>query len=255
MTGVEQVVEALRLPHSSLVGTRISKQLIATKGTNSAGDRRIVSEVLDAVTWVAQLKPQNVGIPVPAGSDPIAAEVGVVTLASRAEGRRMERAVEILHTAIPYPVLMVIAENDSTWLSAASKRHSRSEAGAVVLDDTPATSCVPKNGAAMDEALELLDMSNRSFKDLQTLYDHWTAIVVGLRSAPLVGSFGVAESGKSPWDRWAQVQECESMQLEIEALSTRAKNATQMAERAELNGQISKQRIALQHAIEELRGA
>ncbi|HET6878751.1 MAG TPA: DUF4391 domain-containing protein [Pirellulales bacterium] len=62
-------------------------------------------------------------------------EIAVLSLVLH-EAAKATRLVELVHRAIPYPVLLISARTDTVALSVAHKRRAQNEADKVVLDDT-----------------------------------------------------------------------------------------------------------------------
>ncbi len=116
---------ALGLPVSARADRRIPKeQLLAQM---PPADRRTVADGIEALAWLAALKPQTVGIAAaPDGSAPELLVIGV-DLRPNAQA---ERIVERIHKAMPYPLLVIEAGPSGQRASVGRKRPAaRGEAG------------------------------------------------------------------------------------------------------------------------------
>ena len=57
------VLEALGLPAAALVQQRVPKKLLLDNVAITAGDKRVITEGIDEIHWLASLKPSTVGVP------------------------------------------------------------------------------------------------------------------------------------------------------------------------------------------------
>ena len=57
------VITALAIPSEALVERRVPKRLLLEQGAPTVADKRRIQEGIEEMTWVAALKPTNVGVP------------------------------------------------------------------------------------------------------------------------------------------------------------------------------------------------
>lgn len=231
-----RVVDAMALPARAIVNRRIPKVLIVQNGTQTATDRRLVTDGIERAEWVAVLKPSTVGIQAP-GSEPDGVqEVAVVTVECR-PGAKLPRLLEIVHRSIPYPVVLVAAVDDRVSVSTAEKRASRSVSDQVVLQDGVAEASV---GPHLDEDVQAaffgaLSVESCYHSDLQALYWYWTDVVIGLRAHAVTGRFHVPDTHERGIQRREALRSYERLAAEITTVSRQASKETQMARLVELN--------------------
>src|SRR5690606_11051058 len=127
------VVAALDLPAVARVDQRVPKKLLIEHGAPTTADKRRINEGVDEVRWLAALKPATVGVPSFRDSAREYLEIAVLSVTFRPVSRP-GRLVELIHRAVPYPLILVAAVGDGLELSLAHKRWSQGEAGATVLD-------------------------------------------------------------------------------------------------------------------------
>jgi len=127
------VVNALALPPGARVDARVPKKLLVEQGAPTAADKRAIQDGIDELQWLAACKPSTIGVP--NFSDEIREylEIAVVACVFRA-GAKAARLVELIHRAIPYPVLLITLDEAGLTVSAAHKRQAQNEAGRVVID-------------------------------------------------------------------------------------------------------------------------
>ena len=138
---------ALTLPPATAVQQRIPKKMLTEHAAATAADRKLVQERIDTVTWHASLKPGNVGVAAYEDALRCYLEIAVLTLQLRpaAEQRQalhsspgsIRRLAELIHRAIPYPVVLLIEAGHELIVSMAHIRWAQRETGKTVLDGEP----------------------------------------------------------------------------------------------------------------------
>lgn len=232
----ERLVSALELPPAALVGQRVPKKLLLEHhGAPTAADRRLVTEGIDAIHWLAALKPGNCGVPEFRDGTREYLEIAVLRLNLR-PGTREARLAELVHRAVPYPVVLVVEGASAVSLSLAHKRAALKEADRVVLDGDPVSAEVPGAdtgpGAAFLQALAL-DRQPRA--SLLALYQGWMDAVIALQAAALTGRFQVLDSAERREQRRESLRAATALQVRIATLRRDAKKTSQLARQVELN--------------------
>src|SRR3990167_325030 len=127
-------INALAIPYEALVDQRVPKKLLLEQGAPTAADKRQIQDGIEEMTWVAALKPTNIGVPAFPDSVREYLEIPVLAVELRPTAKP-PRLIELIHRAIPYPLVLVTAHRDAVNLSLAHKRWSQGEAGKVVIED------------------------------------------------------------------------------------------------------------------------
>ena len=129
-------IPALRLPESCRVDQRIPKKLLLENGAFTAADKRLITEAIEEIQWVAALKPNTIGVPDYRDTLREYLEIAVlaVTVRGVVKPASHSRLAELVHRAVPYPVLLLLIKGQSLTLSLAHKRWAQNEADKVVLD-------------------------------------------------------------------------------------------------------------------------
>lgn len=130
---IGQLIEALDLPASCRVDQRIPKKLLVENGAPTAADKRNITEGIEEIQWVASLKPTSIGVPEYRDETREYLEIAVLHIALRQDAKAA-RIAELTHRAVPYPILLLLTEQDQLTLSMAHIRWAQNEAGKVVLD-------------------------------------------------------------------------------------------------------------------------
>ena len=236
-------VAALALPHGALVDRRVPKTLLIENGAPTAADRRRIREGIEEVRWLAALKPTTVGVAACRDGAREYLEIAVLTLTLRAAARA-GWLTELVHRAVPYPVLLVAWQGDAPALSLAHKRWSRSEKGKTVVDGEIVSArlgddCADGPTTAFCDALAI-DRQPRA--TLHALYQGWTDTVQALRAAGVTGRFKLPASVTEAADRAAALEEYARLESRIAELCAAARKERQIARQADMNLEIERLR-------------
>ena len=122
------VVDALGLPKAARVELRVPKKLLVEQGAPTSADKRAIQDGIDELQWLAACKPTTIGVPSFADDQREYLEIAVVGCAFRPEAKS-GRLIELIHRAIPYPVVLITSDGQGIMLSVAHKRRAQNEAG------------------------------------------------------------------------------------------------------------------------------
>ena len=230
------LIAALALPDGALVDRRVPKTLLIENGAPTAADKRRIRDGIAEIRWLASLKPTTVGVAEYRDAVREVLEIAVLQLTLRS-GARAARLVELVHRAIPYPVLLVARQRDTTELSLAQKRWSQGETGKTVLDGDIVTAaldhaCADRITAAFCNSLGI---TRRPLASLHALYQAWMDAVQALRAARVTGVFSIPASATEAADRASALQAYGRLESRIGELSAAGSKEKQMARLAEIN--------------------
>ena len=238
-----ELIAALALPDSALVDRRVPKTLLIENGAPTAADKRRIREGVEEIRWLAALKPTTVGVAEYRDSDREYLEIAVLKLTLRT-GARAERLTELVHRAVPYPVLLIVWQGDAPELSLAHKRWSQGEAAKTVLDgDVVTTQLGDVSADELTTAFgDALAMSRQPRTTLHALYQGWIDTVQALLAAKVTGDFLVPTSAIKAADRASALEEYGRLESRIAELSTAASKETQIARQADMNLKLNRLR-------------
>ena len=236
----DPIIAVLALPNDALVDLRVPKKLMLEQGAPTPADKRAIQDGIEELTWVAALKPTNIGVPTFRDVVREYLEIEVLALNLRPDAK-VSRLVELVHRAIPYPVLLIArggAENAETIsISVAHKRWSQGETGQIVIEDVrSAASFRPDAPTAVEAAfLGSLALAGLPRGDLFATYQGWFDRIAALEAARITGTFavpGATEQGAALKDGLAEYTRIER---ELVGLRAWAKKEKQVGRRVELN--------------------
>jgi hypothetical protein len=240
------VLDALALPSDAKVEQRIPKKLLVEQGAPTAADKRQIQDGIDELQWVAALKPTNIGVPVYRDAEREYLEVAVLTAVFR-QNAKVARLTELIHRAIPYPVLLVSSFLDADKrcinVSAAHKRFAQNEAGKFVIDEILTTSPIAQDvvtTATAQAFLGSLALSRLPTRDLFAFYQGWMDGIVGLAASSITGRFSLPESPEQTRQMRESIARNSRIIDELSALRTQAVKEKQMNRLVELNMKIKR---------------
>ncbi len=234
--------EALGLPSDALIDRRIPKTLLIENGAFAAGDRRRIREEIEELRWFAALKPATVGVTGYRDAEREYLEIAVLKLDLRAA--RGERLVELIHRAVPYPVLLIARREGVRELSLAHKRRSLGEAGRTVIDGeiVVARVCDDCPSELLVDFRAALALARQPRGTLLDLYRGWIDTVQAFRAAAITGRFRLPHTTAAAANREAALREYRWLDNRIAGIQTAASKETQMSRRAEMNVELARLR-------------
>lgn len=230
------LLDALDLPASAMVDKRVPKSMLHEHGAPTAADKRQINEGIEQLVWVAALKPTTIGVAEYRDELREVLEIAVLQLTLRAAAK-VGRLIELVHRAVPYPVLLVADQGSNASLSLAQKRWSQVEAGKTVLEgDVVTVEWDAEQDAERSPAFRnALGLGQQPRTTLEALYQGWIDTLLALQAARVTGAFAVPTNLEQSGLRRKALQECSRLAREISRLRTTAAKEKQMARRVDLN--------------------
>lgn len=244
------VIAAINLPPESRVDQRVPKKLLVENGAPTAADRRQINEGIEELHWLAVLKPTTIGVPEYRDDVREYLEIAVLSLTLRPDAKT-GRLVELIHRAIPYPLLLVAEQSDHLTLSLAHKRWSQGEAGKMVLDDA-VTLCDLVQHAAASVFLDSLSLAVQPRSHLLDLYQGWINCLEAFQAARITGRFAPSTSSEEAVARRVAIMQYDRLVSQIGALRAQAERESQINRRVELNLEIKRLKAELANVRTQL---
>jgi hypothetical protein len=267
---VPDLIEALALPVSCRVDQRVPKKMLIENGAPTAADKRLLTDAIEEIQWIAALKPNTVGVPDYRDEEREYLEVAVISIATRggqaavdaeraaptastaAKPVNTTRLAELVHRAVPYPLLLLLATPQGLFLSMAHKRWAQNEAGKVVLDGEIATIATAGDLSPMHPFMQSLALARQPQATLMTLYQGWLDCLSALQAARYTGTFKTVDDPAQAAVRRAALRECQRLEQEATRLRTQAAKEKQMAKQVDLNLSLKRVQAELTAAREQL---
>jgi cell division septum initiation protein DivIVA len=270
----DDVIKALALPERARVNQRVPKKMLAEHGAPTAADRRLLTDGIEELQWIAALKPSTVAIPEHRVDGREYLEVAVLSVKVRVtHGRASQslRLAELVHRAVPYPVLLIQAltlsaaatPKDSTpkpstqlALSLAHKRAAQNEPGKVVLDgELVRSELIGTDSTAasvVNQLLGALALSCQPHQDLLALYQGWMECLIAAEAARLTGNFCLPNGPTAAAAQREALRTCQRLEQEAARLRSQAAKERQIAKQVDLNLELQRLDACLRMARAQL---
>ena len=232
----DSLIEALDLPASSRVDQRVPKKLLLDNGAPTAADKRLINDGIEALIWMAALKPTTIGVPEYRDDVREYLEISVLRLTLR-NAAKTTRLVELVHRAVPYPLLLLTEQSERGGLSAVHKRCSHGETGKTVLegDVVSVDWDAAHDGARWPTFRDALALGKQPRSTLHALYQGWIDTLLALQAARVTGAFAVADHAEHATSRRDALQEIVRLDAEVARLRATAAKEKQISRRVDLN--------------------
>lgn len=249
----DAILTALDLPAGTRVDQRVPKKLLLEHGAPTAADKRHINEGIEELLWLAALKPTNTGVPEYRDDAREYLEIAVLRLAVRGPCKAT-RLVELVHRAIPYPVLLLTEHGAQSGLSGAHKRWSLGEAGKTVVEGEIITVNwnTVRDGDRWAAFRDALALGRQPRATLYALYQGWLDTLVALHAARVTGTFAVAANGEQASARRDALREYARLDAEILRLRASAAKEKQVRRQVELNLELKRIEAQLATAMKRL---
>jgi hypothetical protein len=250
---VAAIIDALALPPDARVDQRVPKKLLLEQGAPTAADKRQIGNGIEEMFWIAALEPTNIGVPEYRDAVREYLEIAVLTVVLR-PAAKPTRLVELIHRAIPYPVILAAEHGETISLSLAHKRWSQGETGKTVLEGEVVS--VEWNHETHErhetDFLAAVGLARQPRGHLYAVYQGWMDCQTALAAARITGVFAAPNSA----DRTAALRDGldahARLNRELIALRAQAEREKQLNRRVELNLEIKRLEAELKSVDQRL---
>jgi hypothetical protein len=252
----DTLIEALDLPAGCRVDQRVPKKLLLENGAPTVADKRLINEGIEQLLWLAALKPTTIGVAEYRDETREYREIAVLRLTLRAAAKAT-RLVDLVHRAVPYPLLLVTEQGERLGLSAVHKRWSQGEAGKTVLEGEVVAVTLPDDAPTPEFCAtfaKTLALTSQPHRTLYGLYQHWINSLETLLAAKVTGQFSIPTNPEQAAARRRALRDHERLAREVARLRAQAGKEKQLARRVALNltlQQVEAERVAITQELEK----
>ncbi|QQR91062.1 MAG: DUF4391 domain-containing protein [Myxococcales bacterium] len=248
---------AMALPDECLLAKRVFKKLFYENANLTAADKRALSSDVETITWQYTLKPSTVPIAAYEDDEREYLEIAVIECVL-SQRRNANRIAEIVHRAIPYPLLLLFHhrsadEAEAVALSVAHKRASRAQRGAVVAEGLLRTEWFEGEPRSDIESAFLASLSifETGAQDFWALYSALFDRVMSYVASSLTGEFALRES-KPPAERRKLLSDCRNLRREIGTVRAAIREETNFGKQIEMNSKLKQLTVELEEMMRDL---
>lgn len=237
---VTDLVDALKLPAGAIVNKRVPKALLAEYGATTPAQRRLIRNGLEELRWVAALKPGTVGTGAYRDETREYLEIIVLNVRFRA-GAKSDGLTELIHRAVPYPILLLAVDGSVPIISTAHKRRSRRVPADFTIDGEVVIARFDHDcsSAVILQFRDAVGLPNQPAGTLYDLYRSWTGIVRALQAASITGAFKAPITAHDAARRATLLSQYRDVERQISRAQAAATKESQVARRAEHNLEVS----------------
>ena len=208
---IDKVCDHLKLPESTLLGTRITKKMLIDNNELSSHDKKLVTDVIQSIEWRNTLKPDTVNISMYVTDTVEYLEVAVIRVVLKAGKKHKDRLTNItklLHTLIPYPVVLLAELQDDLAISLADKRINQADKTKLVIEHIYNSDWLhaEKLKANENDLLNDFSLANISSLNYFELYQDLISMLIGLKASRISGIYKSKNSSISQSDRKPEAQ-------------------------------------------------
>ena len=250
---IETLYKKMAIPDACHLGKRIFKKLFHENAKLGATDKKAFREDIDVITWQYTLKPSTIPIQAYEDNQREYHEVAILQVNLKTLNRT-SRIAEIIHRAIPYPLVVVFAYKTMCTMSLAHKRFSQAEKGAIVTEDFLITDWIDLLAPTLIQQafLDSIALSVLPHTHFYAFYSALTDRTVALDCARLTSEYRLESAAARRQARRDRLAVCHNLEIQIAGHKAAIKNETQFNRQVELNLKIKKLEKQLQTITAEL---
>ncbi|MDD9176047.1 DUF4391 domain-containing protein [Aliivibrio sp. S2TY2] len=288
---IEKVCENLALPDSTFLGTRITKKMLVDNNELSSHDKKLVTDVIQSIVWQNTLKPETLNVPVYVTETVEYIEIAVIRVVLKSDIKnkiKLKNVAKLLHTLIPYPVILLLELGEELAISLADKRINQADKSKLVIEHIYNSDWLSSTGLTENENNFLNDFSLKNISNINyfEFYQDLISMLIGIEASKISGRYvskidspqmiseNSNDSGselreekqtydtltetassfveKSNEDKTALLRELEGLEAELSSIRSKIKKETQMNTKMRLNVQARKVKQAISAITSQL---
>ena len=232
--------DIFQFPERCLLHKRITKKFFTKNFDLTAAEKKVLNNHVARMKWVASLKPANSNIPRYEDRHYLFEELQLITCTVSLEIEKVVKTIiDLFQKYIPYPILLVIEDENNFILNTSDKRNSSIDSNKQSIENHYTTTSINKENRRKPEKTFLSSISfallNKT--DLKTLHQGIADAIVQLKSSKLTGIYNLERAKQSAEDLKLLLQ-AEQIETKIAGLRIQLKKETQWNRCVELNMEI-----------------
>ncbi len=191
---IDMVFDHLALPDSTFLGTRITKKMLIDNNELSSADKKLVTDVIQSVEWINTLKPETLNIPVYVTETVEYIEIAVIRVVLKTDGKqkgKLNKINKLLHSLIPYPVILLVKQEGELAISLADKRINQADKSKLVIEHIYSSDWLNAKSITENENCFLNDFSLKNTASINyfELYHDFISMLIGLETSHISGCY------------------------------------------------------------------
>lgn len=250
---IATLYKKMAIPDACHLWKRIFKKLFHENAKLGATDKKAFREDIDVITWQYTLKPSTIPIQAYEDDQREYHEVAILQVNLKTLNRT-SRIAEIIHRAIPYPLVVVFTYKTMCTMSLAHKRFSQAEKGAIVAENFLITDWIDLLSPTLIQQA-FLDSIALSVLPHTHFYAFYSALIdrtVALDCARLTGEYCIESTATKRRLRRDRLTLCHELENQIAGHKAAITKETQFNRKVELNMKLKELEKQLEKSVNEL---
>lgn len=233
---IDILYDSMAIPNECFLGKRVYKKFFYEKAQLSVTDKKAFREDIDIITWKFTLKPSTFSVQSYVDDQREYLEIAILQVDLKTTNRT-GRIAEVIHRAIPYPVVIVFSFNTNFALSLAHKRFSHASKEAIIAEDFQLTDWIDFSDPTVLQKgfLASLNLSEMPHTHYFALYSAIMARIIALNCTRFLGTYQLEAEGSYRNKQKELLQTFHVMEGQIASYKVAIKNETQFNRKIELN--------------------
>lgn len=233
---IEVLYNKLTLPDACHLGKRVFKKLFQENAVLGVTDKKAFRDDIEMIVWQHTLKPSTIPIQAYEDSEREYLEIAILEVSLKTRNRT-SRIAEVIHRAIPYPLVVAFSHEQSCLLSLAHKRFSQAEHGAIVADEFYSTAWIDLSAPTDPQAafLDSLAVSSLPHTHFYAFYSALVDRLIALDCARLTGAYRIESAADRRGGRRERLAACHALEVQITEHKTAIKKESRFNHQVELN--------------------
>lgn len=182
---IEKVCENLAFPDFTFLGTRITKKMLVDTNELSSNDKKLLTDVIQSIEWQNTLKPETLNVPVYVTETVEYIEIAVIRVVLKSDIKnkvKLKNVAKLLHTLIPYPVILLLELGEELAMSLADKRINQADKSKLVIEHIYNSGWLNSSGLTESQNHFLNDFSLKNVSSVNyfELYQGFISMMVSL---------------------------------------------------------------------------
>ena len=263
---IDKVYEHLGLPESTFLGTRITKKMLIDNNELSGHDKKLVTDIIQSIEWRNTLKPDTLNIPTYVTDTVEYIEIAVIRVVLKTDEKykgKLTKIAKLLHSLIPYPVVLLVEISDEVAISLADKRINQADKSKLVIEHIYTSNWLSACEITDNENAFLNDfaLKNASSTNYFELYQGLISMLIAFEVSCISGDYRanniqVNSSSlkfveKNNEDKTTLLHKLANLEADLAGIRNKLKKETQMNQKMQLNLNAKK----IKHSISNIKSS
>jgi hypothetical protein len=241
----------LQIPDKCLIEKRVFKKLFYENAKLTVTDKKWFTKDIDTITWKYSLKPAQTLIHAIKEEEYSYDELAVIEVDLK-KGNHLNRLADIIHRAIPYPLLIVFKKDKNVSLSIADKRFNQADDQAATIKELWVTDWLDQDSDIDNKFTEQLNYEDQPRLHLKMFYYSWIDCFNAYKVAQISGNFKVPSKQEDKEQRIRYLNEFRSLEYQIEQRRSELKKQDGFNDKVQLNVEIKELEKQLKKVADRL---